>query len=255
MIQLVHAENLLDSFGNHAKLKEIDDHSAGLGDRWMSDKICAIAGVGSGMGQALARTFARSGYTMALISRNPANMEPYKKQVENEGGKATLHRADVTELETMNRVFNEITEQVGLPDVVIYNVAAMTMEKPSELNPQAIIDTLPLNFFGALHTVAAIVPKLRLRGSGVLLFTGGGFAIEPSVERTTHSVGKAALRNWVYALYKELLPEGIHAATVTITRPIQAGTLYDPDLIAANYIKLAQQTPGQWQWEIIHKEL
>jgi len=217
----------------------------------MTEKLCAIAGVGSGMGQALARTFARSGYNLALISRNPTNMEPYKQQVEEAGRRATLHQGDVTVPETMKAAFDQIVNQAGIPEVVIYNVATMTMEKPSELTGDAMIDTLPLNF----HTTAAILPQMRKRGFGVLLFTGGGFAIEPSVERTTHSVGKAALRNWVYALHKELAPEGIHAATVTITRPIEAGTTYDPDLIAANYVKLAGQEPAAWQWEIIHKEL
>jgi short-subunit dehydrogenase len=221
----------------------------------MTEKLCAIAGVGSGMGQALARTFARSGYNLALISRNPANMEPYKQQVEEAGRRATLHQGDVTVPETMKAAFDQIVNQAGIPEVVIYNVATMTMEKPSELTGDAMIDTLPLNFFGALHTTAAILPQMRRRGSGVLLYTGGGFAIEPSAERTTHSVGKAALRNWVYALHKELAPEGIHAATVTITRPIQAGTNYDPDLISANYVKLSEQEPAAWQWEIIHKEL
>jgi len=172
----------------------------------MTEKLCAIAGVGSGMGQALARTFARSGYNLALISRNPTNMEPYKQQVEEAGRRATLHQGDVTVPETMKAAFDQIVNQAGIPEVVIYNVATMTMEKPSELTGEAIIDTLPLNFFGALHTTAAILPQMRKRGFGVLLFTGGGFAIEPSVERTTHSVGKAALRNWVYGFTRQRLP-------------------------------------------------
>jgi short-subunit dehydrogenase len=221
----------------------------------MPEKLCAIAGVGSGMGQAIARAFAKEGYNLALISRNPINMEPYKKQVEEVGRRATLHRGDVTDKGTMLSAFKEILEQAGLPDVVVYNVATMTMEKPSELTGQILIDTLPLNMFGALNTTASILPAMRKRGSGTLLFTGGGFAIEPSIERTSHSVGKAALRNWVYALHKELSPEQIHAATVTITRPIEAGTAYDPDIIAGLYVELTNQDPPNWAWEIIHKEL
>ncbi len=221
----------------------------------MSNKLCAVAGVGSGMGQAIARAFAQNGYDLALISRNPANMEPYRKMVEQAGQKAMLHRADVTDSESMEAVFEEIAAQSGVPDVAVYNVATMTMEKPSELTGQAIVDTLPLNFFGALNTTAAVLPGMRSRGSGTLLYTGGGFAIEPSVERSTHSVGKAALRIWVKALHQELAPGGIHAATVTITRPIEAGTDYDPDIIAGLYVKLAQQQPSAWDWEIIHKDL
>jgi short-subunit dehydrogenase len=221
----------------------------------MSEKLCAIAGVGSGMGQAIARAFAREGYELALISRNPSNMEPYKQQVVRAGQQASLFQADVTDIIMMKNAFEKIIAEIGVPDVVIYNVATMTMEKPSELTGQALVDTLPLNLFGALHTTAAVLPAMRKRGSGVLLYTGGGFAIEPSIERTTHSIGKAALRNWVYALHKELLPEGIHAATVTITRPIAAGTDYDPDLIAGLYVNLANQQPPDWNWEVIHKEL
>ncbi|MGM0651968.1 MAG: SDR family NAD(P)-dependent oxidoreductase [Bacillota bacterium] len=223
----------------------------------MSDKLCVIAGVGSGMGQAIARAFAKEGYNLAMISRNPQNMEPYKKQVEETGQKAYLFQSDVTNDRKMLNAFEDIISELGVPDVAIYNVATMTMEKPSELTPGAILDTLPLNFFGALNTSAAVLPAMRERGSGTLLFTGGGFAIEPSIERTTHSVGKAALRNWVYALHQELAPEGIHAATVTITRPIDpgSGSTYDPDTIASQYIKLVKQQHPDWDWEIIHKDL
>ncbi len=221
----------------------------------MSAKLCTIVGVGSGMGQAIARVFAKAGYNLAMISRNTKNMEPYKEQVEELGQKASLYSADVTDEVTVKKAFELINKELGTPEVVIYNIATMTMEKPSELTARAIIDTLPLNFFGALHTTSAVLPAMRERGSGALIYTGGGFAIEPAVERMTHSVGKAALRNWVYGLFKELTPEGIHAATVTITRPIKPGTLYDPELIAGNHLKLAEQQAPDWDWEIIHKEL
>ena len=221
----------------------------------MSGKLCAVVGVGSGMGQAIARAFAEQGYDLALVSRKAANMEPYRRQVEAAGRRATLHQADVTDRESIQSALDQITRQAGVPQVVVYNVATMTKEKPSQLTAEALIDTLAQNLFGALHTTAAVLPAMRARGSGVLLYTGGGFAIEPSVERTTHSVGKAALRNWVYSLHKELSSEGIHAATVTITRPVEAGTNYDPDFIAGLYVKLALQRPSDWQWEIIHDEL
>ena len=107
------------------------------------------------MGQAIARAFACEGYELALISRNPSNMEPYKQQVARAGQQASLFQADVTD---------KIIAKIGVPDIVIYNVATMTMEKPSELTGQALFDTLPLNLFGALHTTAAVLPAMRKRG-------------------------------------------------------------------------------------------
>ena len=221
----------------------------------MSDKLCAIVGVGSGMGQALAKVFARAGFNLAMISREPKNMEPYAHQVKELGQKAWLYQADATDKDSLKQAFEQMFKEAQVPDVAIYNIATVTFEKPSELTPELISETLPLNFFGALNLTAAVLPQMRQRGSGTLLYTGGGFAIEPALDKTTHSVGKAALRNWVYSLYQELKPENIHAATVTITRLIAEGTDYDPELIATNYLKLAEQDKDHWQWEIIHRDL
>ncbi len=121
------------------------------------------------------------------------------------------------------------------------------------MTPEALLETLDANLFGAILLTQAVLPKMRERGSGTLLYTGGGFGIDPSTTFTSHSVGKAALRNYVLALHKELTPEGIHAATVTITRPVREGTEFDPDDIAAHYVALHTETPPDWRWEILHK--
>ena len=144
---------------------------------------------------------------------------------------------------------------MGTPDVLIYNVAAMVKTPPSALDSDEVLRTLPALFFGALYATEAVLAGMRRRGSGTLLYTGGGFGILPARFTASHSVGKAALRNWVHNLHMELRDEGIHAATVTITRPVTPDSDYDGAAIAEHYLTLHRQAPSAWEWEIIHKEL
>ena len=221
----------------------------------MSDKLCAVVGVGPKMGQAICRAFAEAGYDVALVSRNSRNLEPYAEQVEKLGRSAILLEADATDSGQIEAAFDTLISRRDVPEVVVYNIAVMTREAPSSLTPDGLGETLQANLFGAINSTAAVLPAMRRRGSGVLLYTGGGYGIEPSAERANHSVGKAALRTWVHALHKELTPEGLLAATVTITRPVKSGTDYDPDFIAGLYVELASQSPPDWKWEIVHKDL
>lgn len=219
----------------------------------MEQKRCMIVGVGHKMGQAISRAFAQDDFDLVLTSRNPRNLEPFAEEAQKNGVSVLAEEIDVTNPDSVSACVDRVLRRAGVPDVVIYNVATLAEEKPSALTPEALLETLGANLFGAMLLTQAVLPKMRERGSGTLLYTGGGFGIDPSTTFTSHSLGKAALRNYVHALHKELTPEGIHAATVTITRPVREGTEFDPDDIAAHYVALHGEAPPDWRWEIIHK--
>jgi hypothetical protein len=63
------------------------------------------------------------------------------------------------------------------------------------------------------------------------------------------SVGKAALRAYVLALFEDQCPSGVHAATVTIVGNIgEPG--FEPDTIARRYLELHQQAQEEWTLKI-----
>lgn len=209
------------------------------------------------MGRHIAHVFAEAGYDLALVARSADTVSSVADEVKGVAPTADVrtYTADVTHPDRVQTLFQRIRNDRGVPNVLVYNVATMVKTPPSALTAQEILDTLPAMFFGALYTTAEVVPAMRERGSGTLLYTGGGFGILPAQFTASHSVGKAALRNWVQNLHEELKPEGIHAATVTITRPVTDGGTYDGRTIAGHYLALHRQAPDEWEWEIIHQEL
>lgn len=219
----------------------------------MAGKTCVIVGTGKTMGTKIANAFGAEGFHMGLVARDAPHLEEIAATVGERAPGVTTFTADVTRDDSMNALAESVEKQLGTPDVVIYNPAILEKVKPSEMEPEPLIDSLQVNFLGAMRMVRAFLPGMRKSGKGTLLFTGGGFGFDPSIEFATHSIGKAALRNYVHSLFKELSPERIHAATVTITAPVREGTEFDGDVIAAHYVALHRQEPESWQWEIVHK--
>ncbi len=219
----------------------------------MEPQRCMIVGVGAKMGQAISRAFAQEGFELILSSRDPRHLEPYAEEAQKNGVAVHTREIDVTKSESVTDCMEAVVRTIGVPDVMIYNIAILVDEKPSDMSPESFAPTLEQNLYGAMRCTQALLPKMRRRKSGTLLYTGGGFGIDPSTTFASHSLGKAALRNYALALHKELTPEGIHAATVTITRPVREGTEFDPDVIAGHYVALHREAPPQWRWEVLHK--
>jgi len=94
---------------------------------------------------------------------------------------------------------------------------------------------------------------MRAAGSGTIIFTGGGLALDPMSQFASVGIGKAALRNLAQSLAKELKPEGIHVATVTICGMVKAGTHFDPAKIAERFIELHQQPAGSFEAEVLYR--
>lgn len=209
--------------------------------------LCVIVGVGPKIGSNLARAFAAEGLDIALISRDAANQTELAEELRKNGTTVYSGSMDATDAEEARRLFSEIKAEGGPPELVIYNPAVMPMYSFTEITPNALEEALPVMVYGAMNTVQAVLPDMRARGRGTLLFTGGGFAVEPSVPRAPHSIAKAALRNYAHGLFLELKDEGIHAGTVTVHRPIEAGE--DMERCVATFVEFYREDRAAWSWE------
>jgi NADP-dependent 3-hydroxy acid dehydrogenase YdfG len=141
--------------------------------------------------------------------------------------------------------------QQGHPDVLVYNAAGARYKPLAALAPQDLMADLQVSVGGALAAAQAVLPGMRERGRGTLLFTGGGFALEPIPAMASLGAGKAALRNLAFSLHADLAPLGIHAATVTICGMVKPGTTFDPDQIAERFWALHAQAPGAFEREVL----
>lgn len=198
--------------------------------------LLAIVGMGEGMGLAIARRFAKEGFVLAIIARNADKLEAFKATLQAEGYETHSFVADAGEEPSLQSALSSVQAQLGDPDVLVYNVAALKME--SILNET--MDTLAIDFktnvAGALAATKAVLPAMKARGQGTILFTGGGFSLYPSPDFGSLSLGKAGIRSLAKQLAEAVKPDGIRVGTVTICGTVSPDDpKYNPDQIAENY--------------------
>ncbi|GBO51677.1 short-chain dehydrogenase/reductase SDR [Pseudanabaena sp. lw0831] len=219
----------------------------------MSQPICVIAGFGAGVSMGVARSFAKEGYSLALIARNLEKMEANAKELRQLGYIVHTFAADTGNKDALIQVFAEIRSQFGDPEVLIYNAAVMTMTKPSDLPTEKLISDFNVNVVGALVAAQQVIPAMKSSGKGTILFTGGGLALYPSSDLVSLAISKSGLRSLTFCLAEELKEFGIHVGTVTICGTVEVGTHFDPDAIAQSYMTLHKQPPEKFEAEIIYQ--
>jgi len=208
---------------------------------------CVILGAGKGIGQSVAKEFKSRGYHVALCARNIENLTQLVEQL-GEGSSAWT--VDVSDAEQLKQVLSEIASVHGEVEVLIYNAYSAEPGKGSTLDVDKFNKSLMVNFSSALVATQAVAPAMIAKEKGTILFTGGGFAIQPFHNQTALSVGKAGLRALTHCLHQELARKGVHAATVTICGIVKEGTAFAPDTIAKSFIDLHDQPRDKFEAEI-----
>jgi NAD(P)-dependent dehydrogenase (short-subunit alcohol dehydrogenase family) len=210
-----------------------------------------IVGVGPGLGFALAKAFAAAGHPVGLFGRDARRLTDHARELEEAGHHALAFQADVTDPDGLTAALRLAVDELGAPEVVVYNVGVLVQDRPTELDLETWNGRLAANVTGAKVTTDAVLPLLR-DGRGTLLFTGGGLSMEPNPDLTSLSVGKAALRAYVHALHADRREAGVHVTTVTIDGVIGGDVpALAPDALAADYVELHRQAPDEWRPELV----
>ncbi|MDH6622657.1 NAD(P)-dependent dehydrogenase (short-subunit alcohol dehydrogenase family) [Streptomyces sp. LBL] len=189
----------------------------------------AIVGAGSGMGLAIARTFGKRGFDVALIARTKEKLDALVAQLGQEGITAAAFPADVLDRASLTAALDAAKARFGGIDVLEYSpaphspVPGFTTATPSEVTVENLQPLIEYLFYGAVTAARTVLPAMREAGAGTLLFTTGGGSIHPVPMFGNVNAAAGALRNWVLNLHNELAGSGVSAAHVAINTWIGEG--------------------------------
>jgi short-subunit dehydrogenase len=222
------------------------------------NRVCTVVGMGPGVSHAVARRFAREGYSIAMIARRIEKLDEYTAEFHTSGWEACGFAADAGEEVPLREAFSAIEETMGATEVLVYNAYRIKPAPLVKMVASEFLGDFRVNVGGALIAVQEVFAGMQASGRGTILLTGGGLALDDGVKTATGGVaslaiGKAGLRSLMVSLANELEPEGIHVATVTICGTVQENTHFAPEKIAECFYTLHAQDTGNWQREIIYK--
>jgi NAD(P)-dependent dehydrogenase (short-subunit alcohol dehydrogenase family) len=211
-----------------------------------------VIGAGPGIGQAVARRFAREGLPVTVVARRAETLAQAAAVLASTGVQVVTVAADCANEVQLRTAVDKAVSTCGVPDVVVYNAALVRGDSLGQLSVRAHQQAWAVNVVGAVTAAAHVLPAMARRGCGSFFITGG--MPVPKPEYVSLSLGKAGVRTLVALLDQEYGPQGIHVATVTVDGPVAPGTPFDPDLIAEHFWRLHRQPPCQWKQEIVHTE-
>ncbi len=179
-------------------------------------RIAAVLGVGPGLGAAVARRFAREGYTLALLARRADALADVEREIAAAGGRAASFSADATDPASVAAAFADVRARLGDPEVLVYNAGAFVAGGVLDVTPVEFEACFRANCSGAFAAAREVVPAMLARGSGTILLTGATAGLRGSAGFIALAAGKFGLRAVGQSLARELHPKGIHVAYVVI---------------------------------------
>jgi NAD(P)-dependent dehydrogenase (short-subunit alcohol dehydrogenase family) len=200
-------------------------------------KTVLITGASSGIGKAAAIKCAEAGADVLLVARTPEKLKETKSTIEEAGGTAHIHQCDLSDIEDVERMANEVLEQHERVDILVNN-AGRSIRRSVELSYERFHDferTMQLNYFGALRLILSLLPAMRKRTMGR---KGGHIINVSSIGVQTHTprfsayvASKAALDAWSRCVASEVVDDGVHITTIympLVRTPMIAPTkMYD----------------------------
>jgi NAD(P)-dependent dehydrogenase (short-subunit alcohol dehydrogenase family) len=223
--------------------------------------VCAVVGVGPGLGMALAQRFAKE-YAVAMVARSADKLASFAKTIEAGGGKALAVAADVAKAEDIGTAFEKIRRELGDVDALLYNAAMRPFGKLMDTKPSTFENTWRVTTFGAFLAAQAVVPAMLKRGGGVIIFTGATAGVKPFATSAAFGPAKFAMRGLAQVMGRDLQPSGIHVAYVNIDGAIDMPAIRErfpqlgdddmlkPSAIAETYWNIAHQDRSAWSHDV-----
>jgi NAD(P)-dependent dehydrogenase (short-subunit alcohol dehydrogenase family) len=199
----------------------------------MTQPLAIVAGVGPGLGVAIARRFASESFRLALLARDAGRLDRLAAPLRAGGAVASVHPADLSDHGDTARALGGIVAEHGRPSVLVWNAAIWSEAPPLDLAPEEFDRQFRLGLSAALTSIQVIAPSMRVSGGSILL-TGGGLALAPEYGGAVPALTavKSALRGFVHAAAPDFAAKNLRLATVTVAGQITPGSPFDPDRIA-----------------------
>ena len=225
----------------------------------MTTDVAVIAGVGPGLGMALARRFRRAGARVALLARRTDRLAGFA-QTDPDGLRP--YPCDATDPAQVAETFARIEADLGPPDCVIFNAGTFVRGQVADLDPAEFERCWRVGCFGGFLVGQAAAKSMLPRGKGSILFTGATASLRGGAGFANLASPKFALRALAQSMARELQPQGIHVAHVIVDGGIEppggegasADRLPDsrlnPDDMAETYWMLHQQPRSAWTLEL-----
>ena len=179
----------------------------------VKNKVIAITGASSGIGEATAKLLAQNGAYVVLGARRTEKLEKIVQQIRDWGGTAEFKAVDVINREDVRAFIGFAKDKFDRVDVIFNNAGVMPLSPLSNLQVEEWDTTIDVNIRGVLNGIAASLPIMEAQGNGHIINTAsiGAHVVVPT------AAVYCATKYAVWAISEGLRQESKHIRVTTIS--------------------------------------
>ena len=233
-----------------------------------SKGACLVVGAGDDTGGAIARAFAKEGYT-ACITRRPRHadkLEELAQSIRDEGGKARAYPSDARDEQAVIQLIETVEKEIGPLEIAVYNPGANVRFPITETTERVFRKVWEMACYAGFLMGREAARRMEPRERGTIIFTGATASLRGGAGFSAFASAKAGLRAVAQSMARELGPKNVHVAHVIVDGAIDSNfirenfpdvdkmreedAILSPQAIAEMYVMLHKQHRSAWTHEL-----
>jgi NAD(P)-dependent dehydrogenase (short-subunit alcohol dehydrogenase family) len=174
-----------------------------------------VTGGSRGLGLELARVFASEGADLAILARDPDELERARQQLEPTTSGVLTIQADVGNRDDVDRAIQRVVDHYGRLDVLVNNAGVIQVGPVAHMQLEDYEEAMRVHFRGPLHTTLAAIPYMRRQHGGRIVNIASIGGKVPVPHLAPYVASKFALVGLSGSLCAELAREQIVITTVS----------------------------------------
>jgi NADP-dependent 3-hydroxy acid dehydrogenase YdfG len=181
----------------------------------LEGQVVLVVGASSGIGRATAVLFAREGARVVASARRGDRLRGLQEELAAEGFKIEVSPADVSKPADAAQLAQRTHERFGQIDVLVFAAGTNTPDRTMKrLSPEIWNMMVTTNLSGAFYATHAVLPSMRERGAGHLIYISSVSGLAPDVSGASYQAAKRGLVGMAHAIRVEEKENGIRTCVV-----------------------------------------
>src|SRR5215831_1586548 len=191
-----------------------------------AQKVAILIGAGDAIGAAVARRFAKGGYTVCICRRDAAKSQKLLDELTTDGRKIHAFSVDARQEAEVQALFARVEKEIGPIEVCLFNAGSNVNKPLIETTEKLFFKAWELACYAGFLVGREAARYMVPRGRGTMLFTGATASVRGGTGFAAFSSAKFGLRAVAQAMARELGPKNIHVVHLVIDAGVDSAAIH-----------------------------